>query len=405
MESWQFYKTDINSLKFILEAYMQSQYNITESSFAIAKQSKPAGAVAEQSTTDAHAEAKRMKEQYGNFKTAFPCINEASIWQAKCIEMLAKPIWTHSTKRVTTVTGLAASLQYEISMSSGEWQAELADIVAESLTSIETIWYLDLTHKEGQSSQKLMDYFDLICTGMKQRAQSLAHHQEPPRAFASILQSDPVYAQQSFERLVQQWQWLLKTEDLHRDRKLGRSNPLCKVSWAKNQLVRYSFLLMECAEQEVCKAHVKELFSNMGDEKLIEDIHQHIRDLDRGQRHNLTGLGSRMVNMLCSNVLRSKAIDEAFALDEDVIRKCTAQDTMPLAETLNMKAHAKETPEDWQRIGCNRTWESPTNESLYTGLCAWNWIVFLVGKQFGNVRYSLGRWMGIILAPASRLHS
>ena len=45
MESWQFYKTDINSLMFILEAYMQSQYNITESSFAIAKQSKPAGAV------------------------------------------------------------------------------------------------------------------------------------------------------------------------------------------------------------------------------------------------------------------------------------------------------------------------------------------------------------------------
>ena len=37
MDSWQFYKADINSLKFILESYMQSEYNISEDSFVVAK--------------------------------------------------------------------------------------------------------------------------------------------------------------------------------------------------------------------------------------------------------------------------------------------------------------------------------------------------------------------------------
>ena len=39
MDSWQFYKADINSLKFILESYMQSEYNISEDSFVVAKKS------------------------------------------------------------------------------------------------------------------------------------------------------------------------------------------------------------------------------------------------------------------------------------------------------------------------------------------------------------------------------
>ena len=400
MDSWQFYKADINSLKFILESYMQSEYNISEDSFVVAKKKQPEGAPDDQNPTDAHAEAKKMKEQYGNFKTAYLCINENSIWQAKCIEKLTQPIWTHTTERVKTVTGPAASLQYEISMSCGEWQAEVADIVAENFASIPTIEYLELEDTNGLRSQKLTEYFDLVCTGMKERARSLAHHQEPPRAFAAILQSDTVAAQQAYDRLAQQWQWLMQTEEMHRNRDLGKASALCKITWTKNQLVRYSFLLIECAEQDVCKAHMNALFSNMGDEKLIEDIHQHIRDLDRAQRQNVTGLGCRMVNMLCSNVLSSKAIDEVHASDDDVVRRCTAQDTMSLKDTLNMNDHAKRVPSGWQRIQTFRSWESPNNESLYTGLCAWNWITFWWENDLKASQICIDDgWASVLLQP------
>ena len=92
MESRQFYKNDVNSLKLILEAHVEPQRGITESGFVVAKQSKPEGAVAEQSASDAHAEARKMKEQYGNFKTACLCVNQDSTWQAKRVELLAEPM-------------------------------------------------------------------------------------------------------------------------------------------------------------------------------------------------------------------------------------------------------------------------------------------------------------------------
>lgn len=77
MESRQFYKNDINSLKLILEAHVEPQRGITESGFVVAKQSKPEGAVAEQSTSDAHC---RRGEE-----------DEGTVWQLQDSMPLCQP--------------------------------------------------------------------------------------------------------------------------------------------------------------------------------------------------------------------------------------------------------------------------------------------------------------------------
>ena len=47
----------------------------------------------------------------------------------------------------------------------------------------------------------------------------------------------------------------------------------------------------------------------MGDEKLIEDTHQHIRDCDRKARHNRSGFSVKFLQMVRSPILPSKSVE------------------------------------------------------------------------------------------------
>eukprot|EP00974_Lingulodinium_polyedra_P125044 11193015-Lingulodinium_polyedra.AAC.1 len=62
------------------------------------------------------------------------------------------------------------------------------------------------------------------------------------------------------------------------------------------------------------------MFSSLGDEKVIEGIRQHIRDLDRGARRSQSGPLTKFCQILTSNVLAGETCAEVRASDESVLR-------------------------------------------------------------------------------------
>lgn len=381
---------------------------------------------------DARSELKSMQSQFGSWKTAFLCISPSTVWQTKCLSAVVRPIWNHNTHRVTTIRGPQANLQYEIEMATGAWQTEITDIVAQTLNNTDVMASLGLTRHHSDTATKTADFFNLVMVVMRERAQSLSHHsEEPPKMLAAILHNDPIKAQQAADKVASGWQNLLQTEQLDCIGRLSRHSPLRKVFWAKNRLIRFAFLLLEAGLTQRAHSFLTQLFSNMGDEKLVEDIHQHIRDLDRHNRNNRSSIRVRMVQALSSGVLANKAVTEERATQDEVLALCksdrrTQQRQIPhplnlllqfivmlqrspqtvahmctvivapllshdslhvhsccfhkiprtssIADDLDVKKHYAYTPKAWQQVLAQRTWESPTNDSLYTGMAAWQWI-------------------------------
>ncbi len=212
---------------------------------------------------------------------------------------------------------------------------------------------------------------------MRNRARSLAtHSEEPPRCLCSLLQSDQRVAEAALSTALAEWQCLLRTESLTRQRALdAQDNPLKDVLWARAKLPRYLYLLLEAENLPTAEQVLRHMFSTLGDEKVIEDIHQHLRDLDHGQRHEHTGQQRKMAQMLTSKVLAGKQCAEVQAAESSVMQSCTGLTAQQpsLAEELAPGSHA--VPPEWQRIMGQKTWSSPTPESLYKGIAAWRWIV------------------------------
>ena len=140
-------------------------------------------------------------------------------------------------------------------------------------------------------------------------------------------------------------------------------------------MVRYVFMLLESHRIDEASKVVQDLLLSMGDEKLIEDVHQHVRDLERHQRHGMRDLTSRFAQMILSPVLSGKYVEEVRADEAQVVQNCIEGSTMPLAKSLDVKLHAARTPPAWQKILGQRTWDSPSPESLWQSLAAWKWII------------------------------
>ena len=131
---------------------------------------------------------------------------------------------------------------------------------------------------------------DFVLWLAKSRAESLLHHsEEPPRCLAMLLHADPAVAGAAQERTVREWRALLRAEALQRDGSWAeRTSPLRHVMWRHNRWLRLVHCLVEAGDVDSARRHIVHMFQGFGDSKVIEDIHQHLRDLDRAQRHKTT---------------------------------------------------------------------------------------------------------------------
>ncbi len=366
-ESWEWYRDEIHTVKMVLEAFMHSN---TGSCIATETLSEKAQA------GDAQQELRDLKEQFGGWSAAFQCITPDNVWKATLLYFCVQPLYTSNTQRVQTVKGPEAALAYEVSLACGGWQEELNMLVAQTLRNPEAGQELGLLGKDEVARQRIAELFDFVTRLAQRRVQALAHHSaEPPRSLCAILQSDAAASPEAIQVALEEWKYLLNTETLHRRSAIPvAKSPLTKIVWPQSRLVRYMFLLLEAGQLDQARDLLQRVFSTLGDEKIIEDLHQHVRDIDRNQRHNSRGLSARFAQVIHSQVLEGKHCTAATPEEAEVVQACTTARPLKLAASLRIGRHARHCPLEWQQIMGRRSWQSPTPESLFVSTAAHHWM-------------------------------
>ena len=125
---------------------------------------------------------------------------------------------------------------------------------------------------------------------------------------------------------------------------------------------------------------LQRLFSTLGDEKYIEDIHQHIRDADRAARHVQSLTCRKQCYMLLSQVLDRAAgchempdpagVAAAFVQQRQVER-------LPFEELLEVSMQGNDTGlcRVLQDLIGKKNWKSTNPAGLYEGSAAWAWFL------------------------------
>ena len=180
------------------------------------------------------------------------------------------------------------------------------------------------------------------------------------------------------DELQKDWQCLLDTETVCRKGRLPKAqSPLEAVFWASQPLCRLLFMILErngwrAAAEEVqvmCKA----VFKTTGDSKCIEDTHQHLRDLTRDNKNAVVARNARQNACITAGVIEGRGMRTVTVTSDDIVQKRAAsrkhESTRPWYE---MKAHS--ISEGWQDILAPRTWQSPSPESGFYSVHAWQWI-------------------------------
>ena len=80
-----------------------------------------------------------------------------------------------------------------------------------------------------------------------------------------------------------QWEILLATETLARQKALKQANPLALVFWRFSKAVRYLFMLVELKRFVQVRRMLMQILAGL-EEKHVEDLHQHLRELERKQK-------------------------------------------------------------------------------------------------------------------------
>jgi len=271
-----------------------------------------------ESKADAQAELRALQRTQGNLQTAEEVITEGNIWNMDALRVAVAPLWDANTHRVTTVKTPDSALKYEVEMALGGWQKELKGIMEGTLHSRDKLEDLGLWGKDD-TDKDMLDFVDLILWLARVRAQALCHHsEEPPRLLAALHSTDPEQRRVCTERALSAWTALLDTETLHRNGRCTASGPFAKVVWRFNRWTRAVLSLIERGDHAAAKAAVETMFKGFGDEKLIEDVHQHLRDLDGGQRQFKRSPLMRMDAMLHSEVLEKRGFVTASPSVEQV---------------------------------------------------------------------------------------
>ena len=175
-------------------------------------------------------------------------------------------------------------------------------------------------------------------------------------------------------RLRNEWQVLLRAE------KAAAHDPqialvVKAVLWRLQPLIRLVFMVLDDVKWDLMSARVRKLleviFEVLPDSKIVEDTHQHLRDLQRAGRHNLVSNQAIMNACIESGVIEGRKIQhlrpsDAIIVDSSMENVRSLRQTWdPATERLQKKTST---------ILKRADWPSPTPLSEHASVAAWQYV-------------------------------
>ena len=152
---------------------------------------------------------------------------------------------------------------------------------------------------------------------------------------------------------------------------------LNKIWWRLHPAPRLVFEMVKLSKCNPCCASLRALLHSIHcrwpDSRLPEDVHSKLRDESRRQRYTNVSRERRQFKLQRYDGLRTRKIQHLEVTDEQVLNAPPALKKRRLADTF------LPCPANWPKelatiMLPNRKWTSPSPQSTYDGISAWQWL-------------------------------
>eukprot|EP00438_Fugacium_kawagutii_P030972 Skav203548 [mRNA] locus=scaffold3576:25249:29754:+ [translate_table: standard] len=368
-----------------------------------------------QAKKDHKQELQELKKRKGSWKLAPELINSKNIAVKDCIMAIGKSSWQLFAERARKLLSPNQVLEFNLACSyTGYWKQELADIV---YTSLEDPRHIQHLFPENRlHADVLVWHVDLMEKLLQSRAQSLAvFHCLPPNMYNHLLHPAPEISLAAAELALGHWGKLLAAEEAQLAG--AEVKPLKYMYWRLSPAIR---TLLLAYEQDKAQGRFNSMSSaalklqrliakNLGDSRVIENIHQHGRDLFRSSKANRFSNTSIMANALRSGVLneRKVAMVNADAMEKLVGKGYDGKGMQNVTKT--MTSRGKQLPKEIQEVMLaqkgDHTWPSPAAGSLFQSVMSTHWLFYFWNNDMEELQGQScnAAWVSFLARPGSIL--
>jgi len=363
---------------------------------------------------DDQKELRELKKRKGTWKLAPTLINEKNITVKDCILAVAKVTWKHFAGRARELTFSDHILEYNVSCSSRNyWKAELSEMVEQSLFVSDNLDHLK--PKWSFHADALEWHIDIFEKLLEARSMSLSStHCMPPAMYHHLLSPSPADVRNAHNLALKHYKCLLDAEEAVAGGAEVEALGLC--FWRLNPFIRCLFLAYEQDEAQhlvgtaVSKARrlQRVVSKNLGDSRLVENAHQHGKDLFRSSK------ASAFSNpTIFANCLRSGALEERKTpcLKLEAAQKAVAtpfQRAGKVGINSMLRSQGHKLPKELQKMmvpkGKTNTWPSPAPATLFASAAATTWLFAYFSSNPGDAIKEQGvnaAWLSLLAKPGA----
>lgn len=265
------------------------------------------------------AQLQTLKKSAGNALRLTPLLlTDENHLNCRVLVAMARPLWTQQARMAREKKTPAQQLLHSTAMAAGSGEALISQLWAPTFDAAELLRLGIATDADvapypmsvGQEEalQRLCSFaFHL----MEDEVWTAAWWESAyPGQFARLLHTSPEQSQAAMEDARAVWELLLLCEQLAQSR-AGVASLLREVHWAQyaiNQLTWRHLADHGWQLSASAHSHLTRMFCGLGDSKVIEDSHNHLRDLERDQRSNAVSRPRLFAELARSPALRARAV-------------------------------------------------------------------------------------------------
>ena len=321
-----------------------------------------------------------LKKRKGTFRLAPSLINGKNMCIKDILLSVGRASWKLHAESARSRVSPDQNAKQVIDMANGGWKDEIMMIVENSFHRPETLEHLTPQWRTHESCLEwhcefALHLLEARCTSL------LAFFTLPPIRYSHVL--DPEMSGQVMAQAMREWQALLDAESAA----LGETVlPLDRVFWSKSPSTRAFFLALEQDfERGTCAAKTlyNVLVRHYGDTRMVENTHQHARDLLRSSKKQTMGNVRIMANTLRSGCLRERQAPVVEPSQGAKVMSRAPQMSQSVSSSLSSRGY--QLPVEIQRMLLPKgrktglDWPSPTPAQLFQSVAATDFLFKFFG--------------------------
>lgn len=360
-------------------------------------------------------ELAELKKRKGTWNLAPELITPKALAVKDCIMSVGKASWQLFAEKAREIVSPNHVLEYNVSCSHNQfWKLELVEMIHTSLFDLRHLYHLQPEFQEHDDV--LLWHVDLFTRLLEQRSTSLAvFHGMPPLSYAHILSPLQDVAREAHRMANKHWKILLEAEGASLEG--VQIHALKHMHWRLNPLMRV--LLMAFEEDEKRHAFFSGdssarrlmlvIAKNIGDSRIVENIHQHGRDLYRTSKTNSLSNTAVMSNALRSGVLEQRKVD---MVSFDAVAKAmgpTWNEKWKGSVASSLRSKGTPMTKQIQRLmlpqskKMGHSWPTPAPASLFTSVAATTWLFAYWGNPLYRDFGANSSWISVLAKPGLML--